>query len=73
VFQLNGERPWRAAMTALGFYEALDQAGFAKLGVIVASEQQRATLLGMLDELFATGSRDDGWRGCAAPTSSRRR
>ena len=59
VFQLNGERPWRAAMTALGFYEALEQAGFGKLGVIVSSDQQRAALLGMLDDLFATGSRDD--------------
>jgi len=59
VFQLNGERPWRAAMTALGFYEALEQAGFGKLGVIVSSDPQRATLLRMLDELFATGSRDD--------------
>jgi crotonobetainyl-CoA:carnitine CoA-transferase CaiB-like acyl-CoA transferase len=59
VFQLNGARSWRAAMTALGFYETLEQAGFGSLGVIVASDEQRATLLHMLDELFATGSRDD--------------
>ena len=59
VFQLNGARKWRDAMTALGFDEALEKAGFGDLGVIVSSEEQRARLLGMLDELFATGSRDD--------------
>ena len=60
VFQLNGARQWRTAMTALGFYDALERAGFADLGVIVNSEERRATLLRTLDELFATGSRD-GW------------
>jgi crotonobetainyl-CoA:carnitine CoA-transferase CaiB-like acyl-CoA transferase len=59
VFQLNGVRKWRDAMTALGFYQALEEAGFGDLGVIVSSEEQRATLLSRLDELFATGSRDD--------------
>jgi crotonobetainyl-CoA:carnitine CoA-transferase CaiB-like acyl-CoA transferase len=59
VFQLNGARKWRDAMTALGFHEALEQAGFGDLGVIVSSKEQRATLLRMLDKLFATGSRDD--------------
>jgi crotonobetainyl-CoA:carnitine CoA-transferase CaiB-like acyl-CoA transferase len=59
VFQLNGNRPWRAAMTALGFYEALERAGFGDLGVVVLSDEQRATLLRALDELFATGPRDD--------------
>jgi crotonobetainyl-CoA:carnitine CoA-transferase CaiB-like acyl-CoA transferase len=59
VFQLNGGRKWREAMTALGFYEALEKAGFGDLGVVVSSDEQRATLLRMLDELFATGSRDD--------------
>jgi crotonobetainyl-CoA:carnitine CoA-transferase CaiB-like acyl-CoA transferase len=59
VFQLNGARAWRNAMTALGFYEALETAGFGDLGVIINSEERRETLLGMLDELFATGSRDD--------------
>ena len=59
VFQLNGARKWRDAMTALGFYETLEKAGFGDLGVIVSSDEKRATLLGMLDELFATGSRDD--------------
>ena len=73
VFQLNGGRQWKTAMTALGFYDALERAGFADLGVIVASDEQRATLLRTLDELFATGSRDDWVARCAAPTSSRRR
>ena len=59
VFQLNGERPWRAAMTALGFYETLEQAGFGDLGVIIGSDDKRETLLQLLDELFATGPRDD--------------
>ncbi len=59
VFQLNGARPWRAAMTALGFYEALEKAGFGDLGIVVSSDEQRASLLRMLDELFATGPRDD--------------
>ncbi len=59
VFQLNGARQWKTAMTALGFYDALEHDGFADLGVIVASDEQRVTLLRRLDELFATGPRDD--------------
>src|SRR3984957_16320796 len=59
VFQLNGARHWRDAMTALGFYDRLSQAGFADLGVIIGSDEQRATLLGLLVELFGTGTRDD--------------
>jgi crotonobetainyl-CoA:carnitine CoA-transferase CaiB-like acyl-CoA transferase len=59
VFQLNGNRPWRVAMTALGFYEALEKAGFGDLGVVVSSAEERARLLHTLDELFATGKRDD--------------
>src|SRR5215831_13888742 len=59
VFQLNGARHWKSAMTALGFYEALEKAGFGDLGVIVSSDEQRATLLRTLDGLFATGPRDD--------------
>jgi crotonobetainyl-CoA:carnitine CoA-transferase CaiB-like acyl-CoA transferase len=59
VFQLNGGRQWRDAMTALGFYETLEGAGFGDLGVIVASDEQRAALLRLLDELFATGTRDE--------------
>ncbi|MBV9966245.1 MAG: CoA transferase, partial [Alphaproteobacteria bacterium] len=59
VFQLNGARPWRNAMTALGFYERLESAGFGDLGVVIESEEKRASLLGLLDELFATGRRED--------------
>src|SRR6202045_2986886 len=59
VFQLNGAPPWRTAMTALGFYESLEKAGFGDLGVVISSDERRATLLRMLDELFATGPRDD--------------
>jgi crotonobetainyl-CoA:carnitine CoA-transferase CaiB-like acyl-CoA transferase len=59
VFQLNGARKWREAMGALGFYEALEEAGFGDLGVIIGSDERRAALLRMLDGLFATGSRDD--------------
>ena len=59
VFQLNGARKWREAMTALGFYERLEEAGFGDLGVIVSSDEKRATLLRMLDELFARGPRED--------------
>jgi crotonobetainyl-CoA:carnitine CoA-transferase CaiB-like acyl-CoA transferase len=59
VFQLNGARKWRDAMTALGFCEALERQGFGDLGVVVASDEKRAALLRMLDELFATGPRDD--------------
>jgi crotonobetainyl-CoA:carnitine CoA-transferase CaiB-like acyl-CoA transferase len=62
VLQLNGPRHWKTAMTALGFYETLEKAGFGDLGVIVASDERRATLLRTLDELFATGIRDD-WVG----------
>ena len=45
-------------MAALGFYDDLERAGFGDLGVIVTSDERRATLLPMLDGLFATGSRD---------------
>ena len=58
VFQLGGHK-WRDAMIAVGFYEALDKAGFGDLGVIITSDDQRESLLRMLDELFATGGRDD--------------
>jgi len=59
VFQLNGNRPWRNAMTALGFYETLENASFGDLGVIINSDEKRQALLRLLDELFATGPRDD--------------
>jgi crotonobetainyl-CoA:carnitine CoA-transferase CaiB-like acyl-CoA transferase len=59
VFQLNGARKWREAMSALGFYDELENAGFGDLGVIIGADDKRELLLRMLDELFATGSRDD--------------
>jgi crotonobetainyl-CoA:carnitine CoA-transferase CaiB-like acyl-CoA transferase len=59
VFQLNGGRAWKTAMTSLGFYDALERAGFGDLGVIINSDEKRETLLRTLDDLFATGGRDD--------------
>jgi crotonobetainyl-CoA:carnitine CoA-transferase CaiB-like acyl-CoA transferase len=59
VFQLNGTRQWASAMTALGFFETLQAAGFGDLGVIMSSDEKRETLLRLLDGLFATGSRDN--------------
>ncbi len=59
VFQLNGARPWKTAMTALGFYDTLERAGFGDLGVIIGSDEKREALLRTLDDLFATGLRDD--------------
>ncbi|HXA25254.1 MAG TPA: CaiB/BaiF CoA-transferase family protein [Acetobacteraceae bacterium] len=59
VFQLNGARHWKSAMTALGFYDTLVKAGFGDLGVIINSDEKRTTLLRTLDDLFATGLRDD--------------
>src|SRR5438128_7612307 len=53
VFQLNGARKWREAMTALGFYKRLQREGFGDLGIVVSSDDKRATLLRKLDELFA--------------------
>ncbi len=50
---------WRDGMTALGFYERLEAAGFGELGVVMSSDDKRVALLALLDELFATGSRDD--------------
>jgi crotonobetainyl-CoA:carnitine CoA-transferase CaiB-like acyl-CoA transferase len=59
VFQLGGARQWRDGMTALGFYATLEKAGFGELGVVMSSEEKRVALLSLLDQLFATGSRDD--------------
>src|SRR5690348_4721348 len=59
VFQLNGEGPWREAMCAVGFYERLAAEGFGRLGVIIGAEEKREALLRLLDELFATGPRED--------------
>ena len=58
VFQLVGNAKWKEAMSALGFYETLTSAGFGDLGVIMASDEQRETLLKTLDGLFATGPRE---------------
>ena len=46
-------------MTALGFYERLEREGFGDLGIVIDSEEKRAALLSLLDELFATGPRDE--------------
>jgi crotonobetainyl-CoA:carnitine CoA-transferase CaiB-like acyl-CoA transferase len=59
VFQLAGNIKWKAAMSALGFYEALVSAGFGDLGVAISSDEQRQVLLKKLDELFATGAREN--------------
>jgi len=59
VFQLTGPDNWSDAMTALGFMPKLKQAGFENLGVIIDNDARRNELLALLDELFATGTRDD--------------
>jgi crotonobetainyl-CoA:carnitine CoA-transferase CaiB-like acyl-CoA transferase len=59
VFQLNGAGKWREAMTALGFYQALESEGFADLRVAVADDGRRAALLERLDGLFAVGPREE--------------
>jgi crotonobetainyl-CoA:carnitine CoA-transferase CaiB-like acyl-CoA transferase len=46
-------------MTALGFYERLEREGFGDLGVVIDSADQRDSLLALLDDLFATGPRDE--------------
>ncbi len=58
VFQLNGAAKWQQAMTALGFYDVLSQAGFAELGVVIGNDDRRETLLKTLDGLFASGPRE---------------
>ena len=58
VFQLARDQ-WKQAMTALGFYEQMEQAGFGHLGVAMESDEKREALLAKLGELFATGARDD--------------
>ena len=50
---------WKEALVALGFYEAMDKAGFGQLGVAMESDEVREALLKTLGELFATGSRDE--------------
>ena len=41
------------------FLPRLKEAGFEDLGVIIDNDAKRNELLSLLDELFATGSRDD--------------
>ena len=59
VFQLTGPDKWSDAMTALGFYPRLKEVGFEHLGVIIDNDARRIELLALLDELFATGTRED--------------
>jgi len=59
VFQLVGPENWKDAMTSLGFYDRLKAAGFEKLGIIIDDVGKRAELLALLDDLFATGTRDE--------------
>ena len=58
VFQLTGPENWKDAMTALGFHDRIKAAGFANLGVIIDNDDKRNELLALLDDLFATGTRD---------------
>ncbi len=58
VFQLASPK-WADAMRAVGFFDELERSGFADLGVIHGPEDERARFFAKLDELFATGSRDD--------------
>jgi crotonobetainyl-CoA:carnitine CoA-transferase CaiB-like acyl-CoA transferase len=59
VFQLTGPDNWKDAMTALGFQGRIKAAGFENLGVIIDNDAKRNELLALLDDLFATGLRDD--------------
>ena len=59
VFQLTGPDNWKDAMTALGFHPRIKAAGFEDLGVIIDNDAKRSELLALLDELFATGTRED--------------
>jgi crotonobetainyl-CoA:carnitine CoA-transferase CaiB-like acyl-CoA transferase len=59
VFQLTGPENWKDAMTGLGFFDRIKAAGFENLGVIIDNDAKREELLALLDDLFATGTRDD--------------
>jgi crotonobetainyl-CoA:carnitine CoA-transferase CaiB-like acyl-CoA transferase len=59
VFQLTGPEDWKDAMTCLGFLDRIKAAGFENLGVIIDNDAKREELLALLDDLFATGTRDD--------------
>ena len=71
MFQLTGPDKWSDTVTALGFHPRLKEAGFEHLGVIIDNDAKRTELLALLDDLFATGPREDWWRSCAARTSCR--
>ena len=58
VFQLARDQ-WKQSMQALGFWERVEAAGFGNLGIVMENEAKRDELMGVLDRLFATGSRDD--------------
>ena len=59
VFQLTGPENWKDAMAGLGFTDRIKAAGFENLGVIIDNDAKREELLALLDDLFATGTRDD--------------
>jgi crotonobetainyl-CoA:carnitine CoA-transferase CaiB-like acyl-CoA transferase len=59
VFQLTGPDNWKDAMSSLGFHDRIKAAGFEDLGVIIDNDAKRNELLALLDDLFATGTRDD--------------
>ena len=59
VFQLTGPENWKDAVTGLGFFDRIKAAGFENLGVIIDNDAKREELLALLDDLFATGTRDD--------------
>src|SRR5688500_6335966 len=59
VFQLTGPENWADAMAGLGFADRIKAAGFENLGVIIDNDAKREELLALLDDLFATGTRDD--------------
>src|SRR4029078_4501686 len=47
------------AMPGLGFYARIKAKAFGNLGVIIDNDAKREELLALLDDLFATGTRDD--------------
>jgi crotonobetainyl-CoA:carnitine CoA-transferase CaiB-like acyl-CoA transferase len=57
VFQLARDK-WQEAMVGLGFWEEVERAGFAHLGVVMDAAERRAALLALLDRLFASNTRD---------------
>jgi crotonobetainyl-CoA:carnitine CoA-transferase CaiB-like acyl-CoA transferase len=57
VFQLD-HRHWQKAMQALGFFDTLEARGVSDLGLALVSQEKKDLILGTLNEMFATGSRD---------------